>query len=70
MSFIQILQIFIALALILVILLQNKGAGLGGMFGGSNNVYLSKRGLDKVLFKATIALAVAFFAISLMATLF
>lgn len=70
MTFLKIVQIIIAIALIIVILLQNKGAGLGSMFGGSNNVYLAKRGLDKALFVATIALTVIFFAISLGIVLF
>ncbi len=65
MNLLKILQIIIAISLIAVILLQNKGSGLGSMFGGSNNVYLAKRGLDKVLFGATIALTVLFFGISL-----
>ena len=65
MDFLQIVQIIIAISLIVVILLQNKGAGLGSMFGGSNNVYLAKRGLDNILFWATIGLTIAFFGVSL-----
>jgi len=64
MQWIKILQIIIALMLMLAILLQNRGAGLSGIFGGSDNVYSVKRGMEKILFFATIVLAVLFFAIS------
>jgi len=62
---IKIAQIVIAVALIVVILLQNKGAGLGNIFGGSGNIFSTKRGVDKILFRLTVALVVAFFGISL-----
>jgi preprotein translocase subunit SecG len=65
MFLLKIVQLIAALGLMLAILLQNKGASLSGVFGGSGNVYLSKRGFDKVLFYASIALAVIFFGASL-----
>ena len=55
----------VSVLLITVILLQNRGGGVSGIFGGSGGGNFStKRGLDKTLFKATIVLAFAFFAIS------
>lgn len=45
--------------------MQNRGAGLGGVFGGSGGVYLTKRGLEKKLFITTIVLAVIFILLSL-----
>lgn len=65
MSWIQIAQIIISILLIIVILLQNRGTGLGSAFGGSGGVYLTKRGLEKKLFIATIILAILFFSVSL-----
>jgi preprotein translocase subunit SecG len=65
MNELKIIQIVISVLLIVVILLQNKGAALGGVFGGNNAVFLTKRGIEKKLFIATIILAVLFFAISL-----
>ncbi|PKM88662.1 preprotein translocase subunit SecG [Candidatus Falkowbacteria bacterium HGW-Falkowbacteria-2] len=65
MSWIKISQIAVSIILIIVILLQNRGAGLGSAFGGSGGVYLTKRGLEKKLFTATIVLAVLFFGLSL-----
>jgi preprotein translocase subunit SecG len=65
MLLLKILRLVSAVLLMLAILLQNKGASLSGIFGGSGNVYLSKRGFDKVLFYATIVLAAIFFLVSL-----
>ncbi len=61
----KVTQIVIAILLMLVILLQNKGAGLSGVFGGGDNIYRTKRGVEKTLHIATIVLAVLFFVISL-----
>lgn len=65
MFWIQIAQIIIAILLMIAILMQNRGAGLGGIFGGSGGVYLTKRGLEKKLFIATIVLATIFILLSL-----
>jgi len=61
---IQISQIVVSVLLIAVILLQNRGTGLSGVFGGSSNVFQTKRGVEKTLFKATIVLAILFFGLS------
>lgn len=53
-------QITVSMLLIGAILLQQKGTGLGASFGGSGQIYRSKRGLEKILFWATIVLAVIF----------
>jgi preprotein translocase subunit SecG len=61
----QIAQIIIAILLMLAILLQNRGVGLSGIFGGGGDIYRTKRGLEKKLFVLTIVLAVIFLSISL-----
>lgn len=61
----KIFQVIIAILLIVSILLQNRGAGVGGVFGGSSGVYLTKRGVEKKLFIFTIILAVIFVLLSL-----
>ncbi len=66
MSWIKISQIVISILLIIVILLQNKGAALGSVFGGNSAVFLTKRGIEKKLFTLTIVLAVLFFANSVL----
>ena len=55
-----IVQIIISVLLVIAILLQNRGAGLSETFGGSGNVYQTKRGFDKFLFSATVILAILF----------
>ena len=57
-----ITQIVISILLVVAILLQQRGTGLSATFGGEGNVYRTKRGLEKVIFAATIILAVLFFA--------
>lgn len=66
----NIAQISTAILLIVAILLQNRGTGLGAAFGGEGNVYRTKRGLEKKLFTATVILSIAFFGISLANVLF
>ena len=61
----QIIQIIVAATLITLILLQTKGTGLGGIFGGDSSVYKSRRGVEKTLFNATIALSVVFFLVAI-----
>ena len=58
-------QIILAIALILVILLQVRGGGLGGIFGQADTVYRTKRGLERRLFQFTIVLIVLFIAIAI-----
>ncbi len=61
----SILQLATTVLLTAAILLQQRGTGLSGTFGGDGNVYRTKRGVEKILFFATIALAIIFFATSL-----
>jgi preprotein translocase subunit SecG len=67
--YINLIQIIISIALIAIILLQAKGSGLGGIFGGDSSIYKTRRGVEKTLFQATIGLAVAFFAVSILSVL-
>mgnify|MGYP006310352947 CR=1 FL=1 len=64
----KIIQIVLAIALIASILLQNRGSGLSGVFGGSGggNMYMARRGLEKKLHISTIIVAVAFFLVVLL----
>jgi preprotein translocase subunit SecG len=60
-----IAQIVISVLLMLAILLQSRGTGLGNTFGGEGNVYRTKRGVEKVLFRATILFAFLFLSVAL-----
>ncbi len=57
--------IIIAIGLILSILFQVKGGGLGGIFGQADTVYRTRRGVEKTLFQLTIILAVLFIVVSI-----
>ena len=60
-----IAQAVLGTLLIVTILLQAKGAGLGAAFGGEGNVYHSRRGAEKKLHQITIMLAILFFGFAL-----
>jgi preprotein translocase subunit SecG len=64
-QFLTIFQIAVSLLLILTILLQEKGVGLSAAFGGGGEFYRSRRGLDKILFVATVVLALLFIGSSI-----
>jgi len=61
----KIVQIILAILLTAAILMQARGAGLSGAFGGSGGFYRTKRGMEKIIFRATIVLAAAIGAIAL-----
>ena len=64
-NILDITQIILAVLLVGAILLQARGSGLGGAFGGDNNVFLTKRGIEKRLFQATVVIAILFFLVAL-----
>ena len=64
-TYLYIAQIVVAVALIIVALLQVKGGGLGGIFGQADTVYRTKRGVEKTLFQLTIVLVVFFIVLSI-----
>ena len=64
-TYLSIASLVVSIALILSVLLQVKGGGLGGIFGSPDSVYRTKRGLEKTLFQLTIALTVLFIVIAL-----
>ena len=61
----NVAQIVLSIALILVVLLQVRGGGLGGIFGQPDTVYRTKRGVEKTLFQLTIALVILFIIVSI-----
>ncbi len=56
----SITQIIISVLLISAILLQQRGEGLSSVFGGEGGTYFKKRGMEKILYIATIVLGVLF----------
>jgi preprotein translocase subunit SecG len=64
-TYLNVVQIVLSVALILAILVQVRGGGLGGIFGQADTVYRSRRGVEKTLYRLTIVLVVLFVASSL-----
>jgi len=64
-NYLLIAQMVLSVALILAVLFQVKGGGLGGIFGQADTVYRTKRGVERTLFQLTIVLVVLFVVISL-----
>jgi preprotein translocase subunit SecG len=65
-TFLYLAEIVTAIALIVLVLLQAKDAGLSSMFGGSDmGVYRTRRGVERTMFNATIALTIFFALLSL-----
>lgn len=58
------IEITLSLLLIIGIVLQQRGASLGGAFGGDNfsSAFYKRRGAEKFLFVATVVVAVLFVA--------
>ncbi len=68
-NWLNLAQILVSVLLIIVVLLQAKGAGglgsaFGGMGGGGQSSFRTRRGLEKTLFQATIVLLIVFLAMS------
>ena len=63
---IRIIQIIIAIAVIVFILLQARGAGLGSVFGGSSagSVFKTRRGVERLIFNITVVLVILFALVS------
>jgi preprotein translocase subunit SecG len=57
-----------AVLLILLILLQTRGASLGAGFGASGELFTERRGLEKSMFNTTVVIALIF-GLSILATL-
>jgi len=58
--------IITSIALIASVILQSKGAGLGGLTGGdTGGVFTARRGIEKVLFWVTIGLSALFFVLAI-----
>ena len=68
MNVITIVQIVVSLILIGLILIQSRGGDAGGVFGGGSGTgfYQKRRGMEKIIFAATILLTVSFAGLALL----
>lgn len=65
-NYLNIALIIISVLLILSVILQSKGAGLGGLTGAdTGSVFTARRGVERTLFRLTIVLSVIFFLLVL-----
>jgi preprotein translocase subunit SecG len=70
-TYLYLAQIVTSIAIIILVLLQAKDAGVGSMFGGGDmGVYRTRRGPEKTMFNATIALSIFFAVLSLATVIF
>ena len=62
MAALPYIQVALSLLLVVGIVLQNRGASLGGAFGGDNfaSTFYKRRGAEKFLFNATIVIAILY----------
>ncbi len=64
---VDISLLIISVALIVSVILQSKGAGLGGLTGAdTGGIFTARRGVEKTLFYVTIALSVLFFVLAIL----
>ncbi len=68
--YIDVALIITSVALIISVIMQNKGVGLGGLSGGdTGGVFTARRGIEKTLFYITIGLSVLFFILTIAAVI-
>lgn len=65
-TFLNVGLILTSIGLVISIILQSKGAGLGGLTGSdTGGVFTARRGIEKTLFRVTIVFSVVFFALAI-----
>lgn len=64
--YLDIALIITSIALIVSVILQSKGAGLGGLTGADmGSIFTARRGVERTLFQITIGLSVLFFSLAI-----
>ncbi len=64
-NFLLILNIVLSVLIIVFILIQGKGAGLGSAWGGGGEMFQTRRGMEKVILRLTTAFIIIFLVVSL-----
>lgn len=66
LTYLNIALIITSIALIISVILQSKGAGLGGLTGAdTGGFFTARRGIEKTLFRVTIVLGTLFFILAI-----
>ncbi len=69
-TYLDIALIITSIALIASVILQSKGAGLGGLTGAdTGGIFTARRGVEKLLFRVTIVLSFLFFILAIMSVI-
>ena len=64
--YLDIAMIITSIALIVSVILQSKGAGLGGLTGAdTGSIFTARRGVERTLFQITIVLSILFFSLAI-----
>lgn len=63
--YIQVSQLIISIFFIALVLLQQRGGGLGSLAGGQAQFYSSRRGFEKIIFSLTVILGAIFIILSI-----
>lgn len=67
---IRVIQIILSISVIIFVLLQARGGGLGSAFGSSSSsVFKTRRGVERLIFNITIVFVILFASVSLLGTL-
>lgn len=69
-TYAAVAQLLVAIALIVVILFQLHGGGMGGIFGQTDSVFRTRRGVERSLFILTIVLAIVFVIVAVILVLY
>jgi preprotein translocase subunit SecG len=67
--YLRIVLMVVSVVLIALVMLQARGSGLAGMFGGDGGVYKTRRGVEKTVYNATVVFSAIFLSISLVIVL-
>lgn len=63
--------VVVSILLMAVILMQSKGSGFSGAFGGdTSSIYRTRRGFERTLYNFTIGIGVVFVVLSIIAAVF
>jgi preprotein translocase subunit SecG len=69
-TYISIAMIIVSIAMVISIVIQSKGAGLGGLTGAdTGGVFTARRGIEKTLFWVTLVLSIVFFVLAISAVI-
>lgn len=59
-----IANIVLSILIVIFVLIQGRGAGLGSAWGGGGETFQARRGIEKVTMQVTVVLIVLFFILS------